>query len=411
MRLGEERLAALIGVSRTPIREAMMRLHAEGLVRRATDGGMRLIPAFSVTENIALALDLHGLRLDRRQLRRDIVEASARYGLTVHPDAIVRRLSIGERQRVEILKVLMAGARLVILDEPTSVLAPQEVDALFAAIDDLRSQGFSVVIITHKLNEARAIADRVTVLRGGKLIVGGVEPASLTDAELVAAMVGRTVAPLAAERVPPREGEAPALELRGISVKGHGNSMKLTDIELTVGAGELVGIAGVSGNGQRELYEVALGLVAPSAGSVAIHGHMLGRNAVIEAIELGAVGVPEDPISDAVVPGLVVAEHVALADLPAFRKGRGIDWRRVRTRLTELDEHTQLRVAAAHRTMATLSGGNIQRVMRQPGRRLPQHVGEPHHRQLPDRHPRQELAAHLRRSRGHRACSRRPGER
>jgi general nucleoside transport system ATP-binding protein len=324
---------------------------------------MRLIPAFSVAENIALALDLHGLRLDRKTLRANIVEASARYGLAVDPDILVRRLSIGERQRVEILKVLMAGARLVILDEPTSVLAPQEVDSLFKAIEDLRAQGFSVVIITHKLNEARSISNKVTVLRGGKLILSGVDPATLTDAELVEAMVGRSVAPLPVERVPPRPDEVPALVLKGVTVKGHGGVTKLSDIDLTVHVGELVGVAGVSGNGQRELYEVALGLIAPNAGSVTIGGTALGRNGVQQALELGAVGVPEDPISDAVVPGLDVVRHVGLADLPAYRKGVGIDWRKVKARLAELDERTQLRVAAGDRTVSTLSGGNIQRVM------------------------------------------------
>jgi simple sugar transport system ATP-binding protein len=146
-------------------------------------------------------------------------------------------------------------------------------------------------------------------------------------------------------------------------VKGHGGAWKLSEVDLEVRPGELVGVAGVSGNGQRELYEVALGLVAPSVGTVAIGGTSLGRGAVQEAIALGAVGVPEDPISDAVVPGLDVTAHVALADLPAYKRGFGIDWKRVREHLGQLDERTQLRVAAAHRTVSTLSGGNIQRVM------------------------------------------------
>jgi simple sugar transport system ATP-binding protein len=151
--------------------------------------------------------------------------------------------------------------------------------------------------------------------------------------------------------------------LSNVTVRGHGGTIKLAGVELTVGAGELVGVAGVSGNGQRELFEVALGLITPADGRVTIHGTTLGRGAVTDAIGLGAVGIPEDPISDAVVPGLDVVSHVALADLPAFRKGLGIDWKKVRGHLGALDEKTELRVAAGHRTVSTLSGGNIQRVM------------------------------------------------
>ena len=172
---------------------------------------LRLIPAFTVTENIALALDLRGPRFDRRGLAGRIAAEAERYGLAVDPHAVVRDLSIGERQRVEILKVLMAGARLVILDEPTSVLAPQEVDALFAAIDGLRRQGLSVVIITHKLHEARAVADRCSVLRGGRLILGRIDPATLDDATLIEAMVGRSVKPIPAARPAPPSGAQAAL--------------------------------------------------------------------------------------------------------------------------------------------------------------------------------------------------------
>jgi simple sugar transport system ATP-binding protein len=181
---------------------------------------LRLIPAFTVVENIALALPLTGPRLNRKELAARISEASERYGLVVHPTAQVKHLSIGERQRVEILKVLLAGARLVILDEPTSVLAPQEVESLFEAVRTLRQDGLSVVIITHKLAEARSIADRVSVLRGGRMVLMGAEPATLTDPELIEHMVGMSVPPLPAERVQVADRAERVLDIQDVVVRG-----------------------------------------------------------------------------------------------------------------------------------------------------------------------------------------------
>lgn len=324
---------------------------------------LRLVPALTVAENVALALPLKGLKLDRAGLCRQISEAAEHFGLACDPSAVVRHLSIGERQRVEILKVLMAGARLVILDEPTSVLAPQEVDALFAGLRQLRARGLSVVIITHKLHEARDIADRVSVLRGGKMVLVSADPTAHDDRSLIEAMVGRSVPSLPADRPAPRAGAGSALELRGVSAKGDGGHLALQDVDLTIAAGELVGVAGVSGNGQRELYEVALGLRPLVAGSVLVAGTDLAGGGPRAAIEAGGVGIPEDPVADAVVPGLSVAEHMALADLKSVRKGLGIDWGKVRAQLGDLDRRTGLRMAAAGRTVADLSGGNIQRVV------------------------------------------------
>ncbi|MFM8974026.1 MAG: ABC transporter ATP-binding protein [Actinomycetota bacterium] len=324
---------------------------------------LRLVPAFTVTENIALALPLRGPRLDRRRLAADIRVAAEHYGLAVDPMALVRHLSIGERQRVEILKVLLAGSRLVILDEPTSVLAPQEVDALFTAIRTLCAEGLSVVLITHKLAEARAIADRISVLRGGRMVLTGADPAELGDDALVALMVGTSVPPLAAVRDAVDPGADRILDLQDISVRRPDGSDGLVGVTLEVRSGELVGVAGIAGNGQRELFEAALGLVRPDEGRALIGENVLDRDAVRAARRAGAAGIPEDPISDAVVPGLTVGEHVALDDLAGVAGRFGLDREKMRRRTEELIGATGLDVAAPERVVADLSGGNIQRVM------------------------------------------------
>jgi ABC-type uncharacterized transport system ATPase subunit len=189
------------------------------------------------------------------------------------------------------------------------------------------------------------------------------DPTAYDDRALVEAMVGRTVPALPATRPAPRRDAPTALELHGVSARGDGGHLALKDVDLTIAAGELVGVAGVSGNGQRELYEVALGLRELEGGRVLVAGTDLAGGGPRAAIDAGGVGIPEDPVADAVVPGLSVAEHMALADLKSVRRGLGIDWAKVRARLAGLDEKTGLRMAGAHRTVADLSGGNIQRVV------------------------------------------------
>lgn len=321
---------------------------------------LRLVPALTVTENMALSLDV-GAVLRPRLLAKRIAKASHEYGLAVEPRALVQHLSIGERQRVEILKVLMTGARLVILDEPTSVLAPQEVQALFGVVDRLRSQGFGILIVTHKLNEVRTIADRVTVLRGGVPILEGVSPGYYTDEELITAMVGHSVPALPLDRPPVDMGAEHALSLQSVSSRGDKGHEALKSITLTVRRGELVGVAGVAGSGQRELCEVASGLRGITSGTVTIAG--LAAATPRKAIDAGVVSVPEDPVADSVVTRLTVLEHMPLDGRPMPRKRWGIDWARIKLRTATSNERLGLRIAPIGRKLFELSGGNIQRVI------------------------------------------------
>ncbi|CAN5299831.1 ABC transporter ATP-binding protein [soil metagenome] len=322
---------------------------------------LRLVPALTVAENIALAIPT-GMTLKLRALSQQIREASDKHGLSVDPNAKVGHLSIGERQRVEILKVLMTGAKLVILDEPTSVLAPQEVEALFSVVEHLRSQDFGILIVTHKLDEVRTIANKATVLRAGRTILENVKPSDYTNDELIEAMVGKSVSDLTrrASTVVTTD-RAMALTMTGINAKGDQGNLALKGISLSIAPGELVGIAGVAGSGQRELCEVALGLRPPVTGEVTIVGKKIGNPR--DALSAGAASIPEDPVADSIVGRLTVLHHMVLNGrrLPAGKVG--IDWQTVKSTTDTNNDRLGLHIAATSRNVSELSGGNIQRVI------------------------------------------------
>ncbi len=325
---------------------------------------LRLVPALTVWENVALNLREHEFRLKPRSVQAKLAEESERYGLAVDPAARVGDLSIGEWQRVELLKVLLAGARILILDEPTSVLTPQEVDGLFAVVRRLREEGVGIVIINHKMREVREIADRVTVLRGGRAIITDTPAADLTDDELVSAMVGESVTPVHNEDSGPEAaGTTPTLVARDLRLKPIGDGSGLQGVDLSVAAGEILGIAGVAGNGQQELTDLLTGTADGGSGEVRVDGVALPFGDPKSFHAAGVVPVVSDPVQQFVVPGLTVGEHAALWRSSATRKRLKFDFKAARRQLAEASDRVELRVAAADRRLADLSGGNIQRVL------------------------------------------------
>jgi simple sugar transport system ATP-binding protein len=320
---------------------------------------LRLIPALTVAENVELANGSGRFRQARAE--QTVREAGERFGIEIDPGRLVRDLALAERQRVEILRALMLDAKVLILDEPTSALAPQEVDGLLAVVDRLRSDGLGIAIITHKLAETRAIADRCTILRGGRMILGGVAPGSLTDAELVEAMVGSVVPPLPAERAPVPSAQ-PALVVNGLSVRGNDGRLAVKEATFIVGSGEIVGVAGVSGNGQTELMEAVVGARPAEQGWVRVGHRRIDHGGTRRALASGAMEVPEDPVDDAVVPGLSVLQHLVLTGRKLPPRGTGIDWRGLEKRYRDEPITRRLNLAPLDRKVASLSGGNIQRV-------------------------------------------------
>jgi simple sugar transport system ATP-binding protein len=321
-----------------------------------------LVGPMTVTENVMLAAIGLG-RVDRRQARAGVVATAARLGLTVDPDAPVEVLSVGERQRVEIVKALHHECRVLILDEPTAVLVPQDVEALFVTIRRLCAEGIGVVFISHKLGEVMAIADRVTVLRRGRRVTTQ-DMTGLDTTRLAALMVGTESDDEA--RVAPTEGAAPAgdatpvLEVRDVSIELDG-VRRLDDVSLRVAGGEIVGVAGVSGNGQTELVDVLCATAPPSAGSISVDGRDVTADDPVGRIRAGLGRITEDR-RGSVVPHLSVEQNLVLEDLDRFRR-RGF------TRRTKVREHARRLIAdfdiraEPSAPAGSLSGGNLQKVL------------------------------------------------
>ena len=352
-----------------------------------------LVGPMTVTENLMLARSPLG-RVDRRAARERVLTASDRLGVPVDPDAVVERLSVGERQRVEILKALLGDIRLLVLDEPTAVLVPADVDLLFASIRRLTAQGMAVVFISHKLHEVVDLADRIGILRRGRLVadlpaegldpvtiaalmVGATAPAEVVQSpeqlpagavpadvadEALATAVGLDGAGPSPDAATPAvdPSRPPALRVAGLTLAGDPRP-RVDDVSLTVRAGEIVGVAGVSGNGQTELVSLLCGTSAPTAGSVHVGGTDVTGSDVAARLRAGLGRLTEDR-RGSVVLGMSVEQNLVLEDLDRFRTGPFLSRRRVRAHAEALIERFDIRADPGD-PIRSLSGGNMQKVL------------------------------------------------
>ncbi|HLY64570.1 MAG TPA: ABC transporter ATP-binding protein [Chloroflexota bacterium] len=332
-----------------------------------------LIPGLSVAENVALGLKDCGRIISWRTVARRISTISEQYGFGLNPYDKVWQLSIGDQQKVEIIKLLLADARFLIFDEPTSVLVPQEVEALFDVFRRLVDAGYSVVFITHKMREVMSVADRVTVLRAGR-VVGSVNCAAMSEDELVRLILGSVdiedaaivLEDIAVEHhLPSAAGQTPIVELQEVEAEDDRGGLALRGVSLQLMNGEILGVAAVAGNGQKELGEVIQGLRPVRSGHVLLAGEDVTGRAPAKLLAAGITAVPEDPLGMGVVPGMSVLENLAIGDVRQLAGGgwRPIDFERSRRETTELAAQFGLRLPRLDVPASTLSGGNLQRIV------------------------------------------------
>jgi simple sugar transport system ATP-binding protein len=326
----------------------------------------RLVVPFTVAENVVLGdhrREGSSFLVRQRAIERRVAELSGRYGLHVDPRARIWQLSLGEQQRVEILKALYHEAQILILDEPTAVLTPQEAEVLFATLRSMAAEGRTVIFISHKLHEVKAVADRVTVLRGGKAIATAVT-ADATQRSLAALMVGREID---INRRRERGGEIgePALELDELSAVGDRGGEALKGVSLSVRAGEIVAVAGVAGNGQRELAETVTGMRPKTGGAVRVRGRALRGGDAREAIRAGIAHVPEDRLGTGVAPSLPIGSNFVLKSYRRSPIARGpvLHLRAIRDHAAELIRRYDVRTSGPSEPARQLSGGNLQKVV------------------------------------------------
>ena len=341
--------------------------------RDALDAGIcmvhqhfRLVEPFTVAENVILGDHRNAgrsFRIDPRAIERRVAELGQQYGLAVEPQARIWQLSVGEQQRVEILKALYREARILILDEPTAVLTPQEATELFVTLRAMAAEGRTVIFISHKLHEVMAVADRVTVLRGGRSI-GTVSVAESTPQSLAGLMVGRDV-DVTRRRERTSKVGGPLLQVDGIGALGDRGLPAVLDVSLVVGGGEILGIAGVAGNGQRELAEALTGMRPLTTGSVVVAGRKLRSGDSRDAIRAGVAHVPEDRLHTAVAPSLSIGSNVVLKSYRSGTVTHGplLLLRKIHDAAAHLIRDYDVKTPGPATPARQLSGGNLQKVV------------------------------------------------
>jgi simple sugar transport system ATP-binding protein len=322
-----------------------------------------LVPSFTIAENVVLGSEPRkGRFVDREEAVRITESLSNDYGLLVDPTARIEITPVGMRQRVEILKTLYRGAGLLILDEPTAVLTPQETDDLFVAVRKLVNQGKTVIFITHKLVEVKEISDRVTVMRHGE-VTGRVETKDVTETDIARMMVGRAVF-LQIDKPPVQRGELVA-EIRNLGFVAETGRPLLRGVNFNAYAGEILGIAGVEGNGQTELVEVITGLRPATTGEIVVKGHTIqGKSA--RAVRLSGVAhIPEDRLTNGVALDASIADNLVVDryNRPPFTRYGVLAPSRIRQQAQALMAQFDIRAAGADAPMSSLSGGNMQKVI------------------------------------------------
>jgi ABC-type uncharacterized transport system ATPase subunit len=323
-----------------------------------------LIPVFTVAENVMLGSEETrgvGGVLDRKAARRKVTEVSKQFGIAVPPDALVGDLPVGVQQRAEIVKALAREAKVLVLDEPTAVLTPGEIDELIAVMRRLRDAGTSIVFISHKLKEVKAIADTITVIRRGQVV--GQPPTSSTEQELASLMVGRQVR-LTVEKTAATPADV-VLDVAGLRVVDAAGVVQVDDVSFQVRAGEIYAIAGVQGNGQTELTECLVGLETPTHGVISVLGNDITAESVRDRLDLGIGYVPEDRALDGLVSSFSVEENLVLDiyERAPFAGRFGLDLAAITANGVSKIEEFDVRTPSPQATASTLSGGNQQKVV------------------------------------------------
>ncbi|WP_454814775.1 ABC transporter ATP-binding protein [Labrys neptuniae] len=320
-----------------------------------------LAPRLSVLENLLVGLPGRGGRLDRTGALVRLGEIAAKFNLRLDPDRPVSSLAVGEQQRLEVIKALFRGARLLILDEPTAVLAPEEAEGLFKALRAMTGEGLGIILISHKLTEVRAITDRCVVLRHGRVVGSIDEPAKTSSSEMARLMCGQEIVP---PQRPISEPGAVVLSLENISTDRHGG-MRLASVSLSVREGEILGIAGVTGNGQRALADVVAGMLAPSAGTLKIAGAEVVPYGPRRVQEMGLGRIPEDRMTQGMVTALPLADSMVLPRIgtSAFSARGLLKPGAIQAFAEEQIRAFDIRCPGPMARAGSLSGGNMQKAL------------------------------------------------